>query len=133
MILSTSSYLTMGPFHRNYSTEIKSTAREVSTHISLLGSISETRKSDLQNCVVLNTRTVAYKYDTGYRLYSRVWSVNQIVIQKKDLFEVLTMSFSSNFIFSGFESDPFVLPGLVYKYRLCYVIPRTRLLLGTRR
>jgi hypothetical protein len=63
MILSTSSYLTMGPSHRNYSTEIKSTAREVSTHISLLGSISETRKSDLQNCVVLNTRTVPVGLD----------------------------------------------------------------------
>jgi hypothetical protein len=32
----------------------------VSTHISLLGSISEIRESDLQNYVVLNTGTVGY-------------------------------------------------------------------------
>ena len=31
---------------------------EVSTHISLFGSISEIRESDLQNYVVLNTGTV---------------------------------------------------------------------------
>jgi hypothetical protein len=58
MILSTSSYSTTEPFHWNYSTEMKSTAREVSTHISFLGSISEIRESDLLNYVVFNTGTV---------------------------------------------------------------------------
>jgi hypothetical protein len=34
-------------------------------HISLLGSISETRESDLRNYVVLNTHTVAQKVPTA--------------------------------------------------------------------
>jgi hypothetical protein len=44
---------------------------EVSTHISLFGSISEIRESDLQNLVVLNTGTVGtsllYVMEYSYR------------------------------------------------------------------
>jgi hypothetical protein len=36
----------MEPFHWNFSTEMKSVARGVSTDRSLLGPISETRQSD---------------------------------------------------------------------------------------
>ena len=58
MILSISSYSTTEPFYSNYSTEMESTAGGVSNNISLYGSISETRESDLQNSALLNTHTV---------------------------------------------------------------------------
>jgi hypothetical protein len=57
---------TQQPFHWNYSTEMKSIAREVSTLISLLGSISETHQSHFRNYVLLNTHTRATVGTTRY-------------------------------------------------------------------
>jgi hypothetical protein len=101
MILSISNKSTTQPSCWNYSTEMKSIARGVSTHISLLGSISETHQSHFWNYALLNTHTVATPVQAGA---STNVSDRTIWINKLVLFHRLQLANPFFFSFFGIHA-----------------------------